>query len=119
MTFRRDGGDAAFRRLSGDGRRGGLAEPEELLENVAIVDRGNVISWKFEGYPPTALYRTGWKRDVTMRPGDRVTVFGWRSRDDTNLAHSREITFSDGKKLFFGPPAGTGDGGATPAVKVP
>ena len=25
----------------------------------------------------------------------------------------------DGKKLFFGPPAGTGDGGATPAVEVP
>ena len=29
------------------------------------------------------------------------------------------ITFADGKKLFFGPPAGTGDGGTTPAVKVP
>ena len=31
----------------------------------------------------------------------------------------RDITFADGKKLFFGPPAGTGDGGNTPAVKVP
>jgi len=82
-------------------------------------DKGGVASWKFEGYPPNALYRTGWKKDVTMKPGDTVTVFGWRARDDTNSAHSREITFSDGKKLFFGPPAGTGDGGNTPAVKVP
>jgi hypothetical protein len=82
-------------------------------------DKGNVANWKFEGYPPVVLYRTGWKRDVTMKPGDTITVFGWRSRDGTNWAHSREVTFSDGKKLFFGPPSGTGDGGNTPAVKVP
>jgi Family of unknown function (DUF6152) len=80
-------------------------------------DKGNVANWKFEGYPPVVLYRTGWKRDVTMKPGDIVTVFGWRSRDGTNWAHSRQVTFTDGSKLFFGPPAGTGDGGAAPAVK--
>lgn len=82
-------------------------------------DKGNVANWKFEGYPPSVLYRTGWKKDVTMKAGDTITVFGWRARDGTNWAHSREITLSDGKKLFFGPPAGTGDGGNTPAVKVP
>src|SRR5580693_1275428 len=81
-------------------------------------DKGIVANWKFEGYPPSVLSRTGWKRDITMKVGDTVTVFGWRSRDGTNWAHSREITFSDGKKLFFGPPAGTGDGGTTPAVEV-
>ena len=82
-------------------------------------EKGAVANWKFEGYPPNALYRTGWKKDVTIKPGDVVTVFGWRARDGTNWAHSREVTFADGKKLFFGPPAGTGDGGAAPAVKVP
>jgi len=82
-------------------------------------DKGNVANWKFEGYPPVVLYRTGWRKDVTMKAGDTVTVFGWRARDGTNWAHSREITFADGKKLFFGPPAGTGDGGNTPAVKEP
>jgi hypothetical protein len=81
-------------------------------------DKGAVENWKFEGYPPNALYRTGWKREVTMKPGDKVTVFGWRARDGTDWAHAREVTFADGKKLFFGPPAGTGDGGATPAVEV-
>jgi hypothetical protein len=82
-------------------------------------DKGNTANWKFEGYPPSVLSRTGWKRDVTMKVGDKVTVFGWRSRDGTNWAHSREITVADGQKLFFGPPAGTGDGGNTPAVNVP
>lgn len=82
-------------------------------------DKGNVANWKFEGYPPSVLYRTGWKREVTMKAGDKITVFGWRARDGTNWAHSREVTFADGKKLFFGPPSGTGDGGNTPAVDLP
>jgi hypothetical protein len=82
-------------------------------------DKGNVANWKFEGYPPVVPYRTGWRKDITMKVGDTVTVSGWRARDGTNWAHSREITLSDGKKLFFGPPAGTGDGGNTPAVKAP
>ena len=64
------------------------------------------------------LYRTGWKKDVTMKLGDKITVSGWRARDGGNWAHSREITLSNGKKMFFGPPAGTGDGGASPAVEV-
>jgi len=79
---------------------------------------GKVANWKFEGYGPGVLYRLGWKKDVTMKPGDRITVFAWRARDGTNWAHSREITLADGKKLMFGPPAGTGDGGNAPAVEV-
>ena len=81
-------------------------------------DKGNVANWKFEGYPPSVLYRTGWKREVTMKPGDRVTVFAWRARDGTNWGHGREVTLADGTKLFWGPPAGTGDGGEKPAVDV-
>jgi V8-like Glu-specific endopeptidase len=81
-------------------------------------DKGNAAHWKLEGYPPGVLVRTGWKKDVTMKVGDTVTVFGWHARDGTNWAHSRQVTFSNGKKLFFGPPAGTGDGGSTPAVEA-
>jgi hypothetical protein len=78
--------------------------------------KGNVANWKLAGYPPGVLYRTGWKRGETLKPGDTVTVFGWRARDGTNWAHGRQVTFADGKKLFWGPPAGTGDGGERPAV---
>ncbi len=81
-------------------------------------DQGNVSSWKFEGYPPGVLYRTGWKRRVTMKAGDTVIVFGWQARDGTHWGHSREVTFADGRKLYFGPPAGTGDGGTTPAIEI-
>jgi hypothetical protein len=77
---------------------------------------GKMANWKFEGYPPTVLTRTGWKKDVTMKIGDTITVYALRARDGTNWAHSRQITFADGKKLYSGPPAGTGDGGNAPPV---
>ena len=82
-------------------------------------DKGRTATWVLTGYTVNALYRTGWKKDVTMKVGDTVTIFGWRARDGSNAAHAREVTFADGKKLFYGPPAGTGEGGSTPAVKVP
>ena len=93
--------------------------PHSFLFLDAVDASGNKASWKFEGYPPSALSRTGWKREVTVKPGDTITVSGWRARVGGTLAHSREVTFADGSKLFFGPPAGTGDGGTAPAVKVP
>ena len=77
---------------------------------------GKVVNWKFEGFPPNVLYRTGWRRGVTLKEGIKVTVTGWLARDSAAVGHSREVTFEDGTKLFFGPPAGTGDGGNAPIV---
>jgi hypothetical protein len=79
---------------------------------VDVKDGGKVVSWKFEGYPPNVLARTGWKKDVTVKVGDTISVFGWRARDGSPFAHLREATLADGRRLFFGPPAGTGEGGA-------
>jgi hypothetical protein len=73
-------------------------------------DAGNIAHWKFEAFPPNMLVRQGWRRDLTMKLGDTVTVFGWRARDGSNLGHSREVTWADGKKLTSGPPANTGAG---------
>jgi len=81
-------------------------------------ERGTVVNWKFEGYGIGPLYRNGWKRDVTIKAGDRVTVTGWGARDGGPWAQGREVTLSTGQKMFFGPPVGTGDGGNAPAVEV-
>jgi len=79
---------------------------------------GKVVNWKFEGYNPAVLFRIGWKKETSLKAGDKVTVFGWQARDGGNWGHAREITLAGGQKLFFGPPSGTGDGGANPAVEV-
>ena len=78
-------------------------------------DKGTVANWKFEGYPPVVLYRTGWKRE-TLKLGDKITVYGWRARDGGTWGHARQVTFGDGSKLYMGPPSGTGDGGDRSAV---
>jgi hypothetical protein len=71
-------------------------------------DKGAVTQWKVEGYPPNMLVRQGWRKDVTMKVGDTITVFGWSARNGVPQAAGREVTFADGKKLNCGPPAGTG-----------
>ena len=30
---------------------------------------GKVSNWKLEGFPPNVLYRTGWKKEVTLKQG--------------------------------------------------
>ena len=92
--------------------------PHSFIYLDVTDEKGNVANWKMEGYPPNVLYRNGWQKDLTMKPGDKITVTGWRSRDGTNWGQSREITLPSGKKMVFGPPAGTGDGGSTPVVEV-
>jgi hypothetical protein len=69
---------------------------------------GRVTQWTFEGFPPNMLVRQGWKRDVSMKPGDMVTVSGWQARAEPNTAAAREVTWADGRKLTSGPPAGIG-----------
>jgi hypothetical protein len=80
---------------------------------------GAVEKWKFEGFPPNMLLRNGWKKDLTLQPGMKVTVFGWQARDGSNLAHSRHITFEDGQRIVSGPPAGTGGGQPAPPPRQP
>jgi len=75
-------------------------------------ESGKVVNWKFEGYPPNVLSRTGWTRDVTIKVGDTLTGFGYRARDGSPFAHLREVTLTSGQRLFFGPPPGTGEGAA-------
>jgi hypothetical protein len=69
---------------------------------------GTVTQWRFEGYPPNMLVRQGWQRDVTLKRGDTVTVFGWLARVEPQLGFARWVTLADGRKLAAGPPAGTG-----------
>jgi Family of unknown function (DUF6152) len=93
--------------------------PHSFLFIDVKEDTGKTENWRFEGFPPTVLYRTGWKRDVTMKAGDQITVYGWQARTGGPWGHARQVTFADGKKLYFGPGPGTGDGGSTPPVAIP
>ncbi len=63
---------------------------------------GEVVTWGFEGYPPTMMVRQGWSRN-TVSPGDTVTVTGWHARVGARpVAGGNRMTLPDGRILPIG-----------------
>ena len=69
-------------------------------------DDGTVENWAFEAGTPNVLFRRGFTRK-SLLPGTDVLVDGYQAKDGTNRANGRDITLSDGTKLFLGS-SGTG-----------
>lgn len=63
---------------------------------------GNVTTWSLVGFPPNVLKRDGFTQEL-LKIGDTVTVTAYKSRDGSNTAALREVTFPDGSKKFAGP----------------
>ncbi|MBV9770224.1 MAG: hypothetical protein JOZ32_11685 [Bryobacterales bacterium] len=68
---------------------------------------GTVTSWMIEGGSPNTLLRNGFTK-LSLPPGTDIVVEGYESKDGTNKANGRDITFPDGRKLFVG---SSGQGG--------
>jgi len=64
---------------------------------------GVVANWGCETGGPNQLFRQGWRRD-SMKVGDHVTVRGYLARDASKTADARQVTLSDGRKIFSGTP---------------
>jgi DNA/RNA endonuclease YhcR with UshA esterase domain len=64
-------------------------------------DTGNVTHWELETGNPTAMQRKGWRRD-TLKPGDLVTVTGYRAKDGTNVGAASTVSTPDGRRLLAG-----------------
>jgi hypothetical protein len=64
-------------------------------------DDGKIVNWMVEcGSPNTLLRRGVTKNSVTA--GMEILVDGYQSKDGSNKANGRDVTFTDGKKLFLG-----------------
>ena len=67
---------------------------------------GKVERWMIEGGPPNALYRRGFSK-TSLPVGSELVVEGFRAKDGSLKGNGRELTFSDGRRLFVGS-SGTG-----------
>ena len=67
---------------------------------------GSMARWMIEGGPPTSLLRRGFTKQ-SLLAGTELFVEGFRSKDGSNKANGRDVTFVDGSKLFLGS-SGTG-----------
>ena len=63
-------------------------------------------TWKVEGGTPNTLYRRGINKS-SLELGTVIMVTGYQAKDGTQQANGREVTLTDGRKLFLGS-SGTG-----------
>ena len=64
-------------------------------------EKGVKKDWDFELGPPTTLMRRGWNRN-SLKPGNVITVEGFRSKDEPSTANARSVKLSDGRQVFAG-----------------
>lgn len=61
---------------------------------------GNTVTWMIEGGSPNALVRRGVNKN-TIPVGSELRVTGYQARDKSPKAVGRNVTFADGRELFF------------------
>ncbi|MEM1230593.1 MAG: DUF6152 family protein [Pseudomonadota bacterium] len=80
--------------------------PHAWIHLAVTLEDGSQENWMVEGGTPNTLLRRGLnKRSLT--PGTQIVVDGYQAKDRSNRANGRNITFTDGRKIFMGS-SGTG-----------
>ena len=96
--------------LTGTVTRVRWINPHAWIHIEAVDDDGARTEWMIEGGTPNALMRTGINRD-SLPIGTEIVVLGYQSKarscNPICKANGRDMTFSDGRKLFMGS-SGTG-----------
>jgi len=79
----------------------------KAIEGDTIHPAAGTEVWAVEGGTPNTLLRRGLRRDC-LTPGTEVIVDGYQTKDHSiKRANGRDITFTDGAKIFLGS-SGTG-----------
>lgn len=64
-------------------------------------DDGKIAPWMVECGSPNTLLRRGMTK-ASVTAGMEILVDGYQAKDGSNKANGRDVTFTDGKKLFLG-----------------
>ena len=80
--------------------------PHAWIHLEVTNEDGTKTSWMVEGGTPNTLLRRGITKN-SLLPGTEIVVDGYQSKDRSNRANGRDVTFPDGRKLFMGS-SGTG-----------
>ena len=65
--------------------------PHVLMYLDVKDDNGKVANWELELASPNGLMSQGWRVD-SLKPGEQVSVSGFRARDGSNMANIRKVT---------------------------
>lgn len=59
-------------------------------------DKGEIEKWSCEARSPGMLVRVGGWEKTTLKPGDVITVTGYRARNGSPVMRLQKITLADG-----------------------
>jgi Family of unknown function (DUF6152) len=77
-----------------------LINPHSWIHIDVTNADGTHVTWMVEGGSPNALVRRGVNKS-SIPLGSELIVTGYQARDGSNKAVGRNITFADGRELFF------------------
>jgi hypothetical protein len=75
-----------------------FANPHVQIYLQVKDDNGNAETWQAGGPSPNQLSRAGWTRD-TVKPGDPISVEGYRNRDGSYVLRFDTLTLASGQVL--------------------
>jgi len=88
-----------------------LINPHSWIHIEVVDESGKAVTWMVEGGSPNALVRRGITKN-SIPIGSELVIRGYGTRDGSNKAVGRDMTFADGRALFFGGTQAPGEGAA-------
>ena len=87
--------------LKGSVTKWELINPHSWIHLDVKNPDGSVTNWMIEGGSPNNLFRLGFTKD-SLPAGTEIVVEGYQAKDGANRAVGKNLTFTDGKRLFLG-----------------
>ena len=76
-----------------------LINPHSWI-HVEVIQDGKPVVWMVEGGSPNVLLKSGVTKNA-IPLGSELVIAGYQARDGSNRAVGRDISFADGRPLFF------------------
>jgi hypothetical protein len=99
MFYNREGDTLT---ITGTVRRFNFANPHAIVELDVATAAGEVQRWTAETSSPSGLKRRGWSQD-SLKPGDTVTLEGYRALDGSLLMRITRVWLADGTEVGVPP----------------
>ena len=78
-----------------------MINPHGWITIDVRAEDGKTVRWMVETSNPNGLMRLGWTKR-SLKPGDEITVEGYKAKDGSNTANAATVTMADGRKVFAG-----------------
>ena len=79
-----------------------FTNPHGLIVLDVTDEQGGVHEWRAETNAPVVLQRRGWTR-ASVKPGEEITVSGWRSREGKPYLRLMRAVHADGRLIGTAP----------------